>query len=145
MTAIDFPNNPIVNQTFTVGDRTWKWTGSSWDIVLVTTITGPQGPQGLAGTPGEGVPVGGTTGQILTKSSSSNYDTTWADLSVPTYEHVQGVVSSYWEVNHNLGYYPNVVIKDSAGSFIEADINYTSINQLIITLSVPLSGVAYLS
>jgi hypothetical protein len=37
---------------------------------------GPQGP------PGEGVAAGGTTGQILIKASSSNYDTYWGDLDV---------------------------------------------------------------
>jgi hypothetical protein len=34
-----------------------------------------EGPQGPAG---QGVPTGGTTGQVLTKSSATNYDTTWA-------------------------------------------------------------------
>jgi len=40
MTAIDFPNSPTVNQTFTVGSRTWKWTGIAWDIVVATQIFG---------------------------------------------------------------------------------------------------------
>lgn len=31
----------------------------------------------LVGTPGEGVPIGGTTGQVLTKSSNANFDTSW--------------------------------------------------------------------
>ena len=31
--AMDFPNSPAVNDTFTVGDKTWKWTGSVWEIV----------------------------------------------------------------------------------------------------------------
>jgi hypothetical protein len=42
--------------------------------------TGPQGPAGAAGTNGtngQGVPTGGTTGQILAKNSSTNYDTGW--------------------------------------------------------------------
>jgi hypothetical protein len=33
MAAIDFPNSPTVGQEFTVGDRTWTWTGSTWDAV----------------------------------------------------------------------------------------------------------------
>jgi hypothetical protein len=36
--AIDFPNSPSVNDTFTVGTRTWIWDGTTWE--LVTTITG---------------------------------------------------------------------------------------------------------
>lgn len=37
-------------------------------------IQGIQGPQGPAG---QGVPVGGTTGQVLTKTSAADYATAW--------------------------------------------------------------------
>ena len=43
---------------------------------------GPQGPigaQGLKGDTGEGVPTGGGDGQVLTKQSSTDYDTAWED------------------------------------------------------------------
>ena len=33
MAAIDFPNSPALNSTHTVGSRTWKWSGVSWNIV----------------------------------------------------------------------------------------------------------------
>lgn len=45
--------------------------------------TGPQGSTGTPGTagppgaPGVGVPLGGTTGQVLSKVSGGNYDTAW--------------------------------------------------------------------
>ena len=39
--------------------------------------TGPQGPQGEAGV--SGIPEGGTQGQVLAKSNSTNYATTWAN------------------------------------------------------------------
>ena len=29
--AIDFPNSPVLNDTFTVGDRTWTWDGTRWE------------------------------------------------------------------------------------------------------------------
>lgn len=38
--------------------------------------TGPQGPQGPAG---EGVPAGGTAGQVLTKKSDADYDAEWVE------------------------------------------------------------------
>ncbi len=46
-----------------------------------TGATGPQGPAGAAGPTGptgQGVPTGGTTGQVLKKSSATDYDTAWA-------------------------------------------------------------------
>lgn len=38
---------------------------------------GPQGPAGADGQDGQGVPAGGTTGQILAKSSDADYATHW--------------------------------------------------------------------
>lgn len=45
-----------------------------------TGETGPQGPAGQDGTNGQGVPTGGTEGQVLTKNSSGDYDTIWKTL-----------------------------------------------------------------
>src|SRR5699024_3125298 len=45
-------------------------------------LEGPQGAKGDKGNPGadgQGVPTGGTQGQILVKSSETDYDTEWAD------------------------------------------------------------------
>lgn len=67
--AIDFPNFPNVNDTYTVDSRTWKWTGSAW--VLVTTSlgptgpTGPQGDQGIQGVTGPTGPTGALGGVFL--------------------------------------------------------------------------------
>jgi hypothetical protein len=56
------------------------------------SVTGPTGPQGVAGPQGaqgiqgptgpagQGVPTGGTDGQILTKTSSTDYATAWEDI-----------------------------------------------------------------
>lgn len=43
-----------------------------------TGATGATGPQGPAG---QGVPTGGTTGQVLAKASGTNYDTVWTTVS----------------------------------------------------------------
>ena len=40
---------------------------------------GPEGPPGADGAPGQGVPVGGTAGQVLAKASGADYDSAWAD------------------------------------------------------------------
>lgn len=54
-----------------------------------TGATGPQGPQGV---PGQGVPVGGTTGQILYKTSNANYATGWEDLPASGVTSVSGTL-----------------------------------------------------
>jgi hypothetical protein len=45
MAAIDFPNAPEIDDIFTLGERSWRFTGAVW--VSVGTI-GPQGPTGPA-------------------------------------------------------------------------------------------------
>jgi len=47
----------------------------SMEDIIVTVEVGPQGPQGDAG---QGVPTGGTIGQVLRKASGTDYDTEWA-------------------------------------------------------------------
>ena len=37
--AIDFPDAPTANQEFTVGDRTWTWTGTRWESVQIEAKT----------------------------------------------------------------------------------------------------------
>ena len=66
--AIDFPNSPSVNQTFTSGSQTWQWSGTVWNLVIqplvgptgatgptgaASNVTGPTGPTGSAGEDGQ--------------------------------------------------------------------------------------------
>jgi hypothetical protein len=56
-------------------------------VVGATGPTGPQGPigdpGGPAGPPGVGIPVGGSAGEVLAKTSSTDYATTWVAASAP--------------------------------------------------------------
>jgi len=60
MAALNFPNNPSLNQIYTANDTSWRWNGSSWVRVNLGT-QGVQGTQGLQGTQG----VQGTAGDTL--------------------------------------------------------------------------------
>lgn len=60
---------------------------------LILTQTGRVGPQGPAGDPGEGVPTGGTAGQVLTKQSNVDYDTEWETTSEGLSRTVSATVS----------------------------------------------------
>jgi hypothetical protein len=55
-----------------------------------TGATGATGPQGPAGANGQGVPTGGTDGQVLTKSSSTDYDTAWETPAADAVSSVNG-------------------------------------------------------
>jgi hypothetical protein len=77
MTAINFPDNPDVDDLFTVNDRTWKWTGSTWDTVeeLVVGPTGPQGPpgeQGETGPQGVSISIKGTVDDVEDLPATGN-------------------------------------------------------------------------
>jgi hypothetical protein len=97
MSAIDFPNSPSVNDTHTVGDRSWKWNGSQWKVVRSvlpgatgptgptgntgSTVTGPTGAVGNTGAVGETGPTGsngstGPTGAAAVTNSSINSNVT---------------------------------------------------------------------
>ena len=61
-------NSPIVDSEVTVSN------GPKGD-------PGATGPAGAPGSNGIGVPTGGTTGQVLTKNSATDYDTSWQTVS----------------------------------------------------------------
>ena len=88
---------------------------------IVVTAPGPQGEAGVSGI---------QSGEI-------------ADLV--SYRHVQNVLSTEWTVNHNLNFYPNVTVYNSAGAMVEGTVNHTNAVQLKITFSSLISGKAYLS
>lgn len=50
--AIDIPDSPNIGDTYNVGDRTWRFNGTTWDAVLFSAPTGPTGPTGAAGANG---------------------------------------------------------------------------------------------
>lgn len=73
----------------------WRYVGDeSWtDLVQLSEITGPKGD------PGEGLPSGGTTGQVLTKNSDSDGDASWKNPSTVSDEQVKTAVDNYLEEN----------------------------------------------
>ena len=61
------------------------------------------------------------------------------------YHHTQNTPSNTWVINHNLSFFPNVTVADSAGSLCEGEITYTNNDSVTITFSSAFSGNAYLS
>lgn len=59
------------------------------------------------------------------------------------YVHNQIAASMTWTINHNLNKYPSVVIVDTAGTLVIGEVNYTSLNQVVVTFTALFSGQAY--
>jgi hypothetical protein len=74
---INFPDSPNVNQEFTVDGNTWKWTGSTWDIVLAVAL-GPTGPTGSTG------PTGATGANGTIGVNGKGYDGITSTTSITT-------------------------------------------------------------
>lgn len=53
-----------------------------WQMIASKGDTGVTGPTGPTGATGAGVPVGGTTGQILNKTSATDFATAWVNVIV---------------------------------------------------------------
>lgn len=63
----------------------------------------------------------------------------------PSYIFDQQTASDRWSIEHNLSKYPSVTVVDSANSVVVGDIEYTSMNSLVITFNGAFSGKAYLN
>lgn len=96
MAAIDFPNSPNVNDTFTVGTQTWIWTGTAWDLTVAPVVgaTGPTGPQGAASTvAGPTGPTGAFTISDATPPANPDEGDAWFNSSTGQ---IYVYYDSYW-------------------------------------------------
>ena len=68
---INFPSNPNTNDTYTLGNKTWKFNGDAWELVPLTA--GYTGSQGYTGSKGDTGFVGskGDTGYTGSAGSST--------------------------------------------------------------------------
>lgn len=88
---------------------------------IVVSAPGPQGPAGTSGVSSDEI------------------------VDIVAYTHNQGAVSASWTISHNLNFYPNVTVFDSAGTQVEGNTVHTNETTLTITFSSAISGKAHLS
>lgn len=83
--GINWGNGPyfIKTETDPTGGSSYTITGTSqlvsspYALYAKTSGSSTPGPQGPAGTNGQGVPTGGTANQVLAKVDGTNYNTAW--------------------------------------------------------------------
>lgn len=138
---------------------------------VIISTPGPQGPRGKTILSGTGAPASnlGLQGDFYYNTSTTDFygpkasDTTWSGATVIKFiqEGADYAYTTSWElaqvqndtinnfyyvnITHNLGFYPNATIKDSAGDLVETGIDYTNTNTIKLTMAQPFSGTAYLS
>lgn len=81
-------------------------------------------------------------GVLIPGTGGGTGGNTTADVS---YTHSQITPQKTWQITHNLGKYPSVVVVDSAKTVVIGDISYVSTNSLIITFCSAFAGEAYLN
>jgi hypothetical protein len=88
------------------------------------------------------------TGLLKIGNGSTDWDNlaySAVDSSQFSFTYPQNAVSNNWVIAHNLGYYPNIQIFDSANNMVEGDVAHSNTSSLTVSFSVGLSGIAYLS
>lgn len=121
---------------------------------VIVSHVGVQGPRGKGILNGEGPPSAslGLEGEFyidtsLNKMYGPKTSGSWGDpVNLGgTYVHTQGVASSTWTINHNLGFYPGIEVVDSAGTVVIGNYQYVNVNTITATFASPFAGKAYLS
>ena len=64
------------------------------------------------------------------------------DLS---FTYVQGVASTTWNIQHNLGKFPSITVIDTANTVVTGEYTYDDINNVTLTFSAAFAGTAYLN
>jgi hypothetical protein len=137
---------------------------------VIINSPGPQGPRGRTILNGTGAPANnlGLTGDFYVNNDTHQFygpklnDLNWTGVTIIslTAAGADYAYSTSWELSqvtgplsgvysvaltHNLGFYPNVTIKTSAGDVLETGIDYNNTNTITLTMAQPFSGTAYLS
>jgi len=132
---------------------------------IVLNTPGPQGPRGRTILNGNGAPAANlglegdfyydknTTrlyGPKLNDASwdgTTNYLLSTSTLTFPfSISQVQNAGTYHFlEIEHNMGYNPNVTVKASSGDLLETGIDYNSINKITLIMAQPFGGTAFLS
>lgn len=106
-------------------------------LTLTVSAVGMRGPAGLQGDPGEQGEPGGPGPQ-----GEQGEPGPQGPPGDAPYLHTQDSASDTWVINHNRGYHPPIVFRDSLGREFTPILEYPNTNQTIAHLSAATGGTA---
>jgi hypothetical protein len=147
LAATDDPDlNPVdwtylVTVRLTYPSRGWRFAmaapaGATIDLADVVPIESSSGdaiivgPPGPDGPPGPGVPVGGNSGEVLAKASTTNFDAVWVPASAP----------GAHAATHAAGSSDPVTVVESQVTGLTADLAAKADKSTTIATTLPLNG-----
>ena len=129
-----------------------KYLYSTFDLVTQGGVSMYTGINGL-NIPSiyEGIPIDGTSiyweydsegNKMVLKAQKTEFPETVDDK---TFYYEQHTPASVWNIVHNMGKKPSVMVFDSANDEVHGDIFYNDNNRITLSFSSPFSGVAILN
>lgn len=88
---------------------------------IIVTTPGPQGPGGVDGIQADEI------------------------VALVAYRHIQNTPATTWTIVHNLNFYPNVTVFNTANDQVEGNVIHTNDTTLTINFSSATAGKAHLS
>jgi hypothetical protein len=121
----------------------YVWNGTQWDNVKLSTSDQALVQEAYNKIIRSVSFTGNQTSKtiILTAQDSTTITGSFNDSFV----YMQSLPASTWTVNHGLNKYPSVHIVDSNNNEVIADVQYTTVNQVVISFSEPFNGNAFFS
>ncbi len=91
--------------------------------------------------------VAGTTTKTLTltQQDGGTLTTSWQDNTDSTFVFTQGVASTTWNIQHNLGKFPSVSVVNTNDFVIHGEVEYIDNNNVTLTFSAGFTGKAFLN
>lgn len=137
--AVNFPNSPITNQTYTVGNRTWQWTGVYWKAISTTVgYTGSKGESSYTTSPTPPAnPVVGdrwfnTNYGIELVWTNDGDSTQWVEIAASGYIGLQGYAGSQGVIGYTGSQGPPTGYTGSTGfTGSRGDTGYVGSNPMI--------------
>ena len=89
------------------------------------------------------MPMPTTVATIVGGAGGGNPTTPAA--SDKTFVYQKSVAEATWDITHNLGKFPSVVILDSSDDEVEGDVRYIDLNRITINFSAAFAGRVFLN